>query len=53
MKKFLAKVCSFCPACNIVRKNPYSKFADIWKNVEKFCPFCRAYYSLNPRTDKK
>ena len=53
MKSLLAKVCTVCPMCNFVRKKPYSKFADIWRKIEKFCPFCRAYYSLNPRVDEK
>ncbi|NVM03287.1 MAG: hypothetical protein HWN67_13180 [Candidatus Helarchaeota archaeon] len=53
MKRLLAKVCVVCPVCNLVRKNPYSKFADIWRKVEKFCPFCRAYYSMHNRTNEK
>ena len=53
MKRFLTKVCSYCPVCNIVRKYPYSKFANIWGKIEKFCPFCRAYYSLNPLSNEK
>jgi len=53
MKEILAKVCAFCPVCNFVRKNPNSKFADFWIKLEKLCPFCRAYYSINPRAGEK
>ncbi|MFB3896218.1 MAG: hypothetical protein ACE14V_07945 [bacterium] len=42
----LAGVCSCCPLCILKRKFPNSKYATTMNRVERFCPFCKAYYKI-------
>lgn len=45
-KKTLALLCKICPACNVARWFPNSKFAKTMVEAEKNCPACNAYREL-------
>ncbi len=46
-KRFLAFLCSICPACNVARMWPNSTFAKKLAAAEKNCPACNAYKELH------
>jgi hypothetical protein len=44
--KVLAAFCRVCPFCIAARKWPNSAYAKKLKEIEKNCPFCKAYSRL-------
>jgi hypothetical protein len=44
LDRALARVCVFCPVCNVARKKQQGIAYNFVKTVEtRACPFCRAY----------
>ena len=44
--QLFAFLCRICPACNIARRWPDSKFAEMLAKAEKNCPACKAYKQI-------
>jgi hypothetical protein len=44
--KVLAAFCKVCPFCIAARHCPNSAYAKKLKEIEKNCPFCKAYSKL-------
>jgi len=44
--KVLAAFCRVCPFCIAARHWPDSSYAKKLKEIEKNCPFCKAYLKL-------
>jgi len=44
--KVLAAFCRICPFCIAARQWPDSTYAKKLKEIEKNCPFCKAYSTL-------
>ena len=44
--KIMAVFCKFCPFCIVARQWPDSAYAKKLRDVEKHCPFCKAYSEL-------
>jgi len=48
--KILAQVCRGCPFCIMRRRYPESTYARLAGRIERHCPFCQAYDSINAAT---
>lgn len=53
LKKALAFMSLICPGCNIARRFPNSKFAQIKQKIGKKCPACRAYQEIFGEKEEK
>jgi hypothetical protein len=45
--RVLAFICSVCPICIARRRWPGSLFGRTTARIERFCPFCSAYWKLH------
>jgi hypothetical protein len=45
--RVFAFICSVCPVCLVRRRWPGSLFGRTTARIERFCPFCKAYWKLH------
>lgn len=48
-----AFICRICPVCIVARRRPDSAFARKVAEMEKDCPFCRAYRRLRQHREER